>query len=99
MFIEFPYDYRTEVEEHEHFNFFSGQEAILDIEKSLVGLHQIENAGMAIELSLVYASKVGIELTEDVIRSGIREAFGQLVWKNWVKNHSFYWMVLIMFMR
>lgn len=96
---QFPYDYRTEVEEHEHFNFFSGQEAILDIEKSLVGLHQIENAGMAIELSLVYASKVGIELTEDVIRSGIREAFGQLVWKNWVKNHSFYWMVLIMFMR
>jgi len=72
---QFPYDYRTEVEEHEHFNFFSGQEAILDIEKSLVGLHQIENAGMAIELSLVYASKVGIELTEDVIRSGIREAF------------------------
>ncbi len=47
----------------------------MDIEKSLVGLHQIENAGMAIELSLVYASKVGIELTEDVIRSGIREAF------------------------
>lgn len=72
---QFPYDYRTEVEEHEHFNFFSGQEALLDIEKSLVGLHQIENAGMAIELSLVYASKVGIELTEDVIRSGIREAF------------------------
>ena len=72
---QFPYDYRTEVEEHEHFNFFSGQEAILDIEKSLVGLHQIENAGMAIELSLVYAIKVGIELTEDVIRSGIREAF------------------------
>lgn len=72
---QFPYDYRTEVEEHERFNFFSGQEAILDIEKSLVGLHQIENAGMAIELSLVYASKVGIELTEDVIRSGIREAF------------------------
>ncbi|NEX53902.1 bifunctional folylpolyglutamate synthase/dihydrofolate synthase [Lactococcus lactis] len=72
---QFPYDYRTEVEEHEHFNFFSGQEAILDIEKSLVGLHQIENAGMAIELSLVYASKVGIELTEDVIRSGIREGF------------------------
>lgn len=72
---QFPYDYRTEVEEHEHFNFFSGQEAILDIEKSLVGLHQIENAGMAIELSLVYASKVGIVLTEDVIRAGIREAF------------------------
>ena len=72
---QFPYDYRTEVEEHEHFNFFSGQEAILDIEKSLVGLHQIENAGMGIELSLVYASKVGIVLTEDVIRSGIREAF------------------------
>lgn len=72
---QYPYDYRTELKEHEHFDFFAGQEAILDLEKSLIGLHQVENAGMAIELALVYANKVGINLNEEIIRAGIREAF------------------------
>lgn len=72
---QYPYDYRTELKEHEHFDFFASQEAILDLEKSLIGLHQVENAGMAIELALVYANKVGINLNEEIIRAGIREAF------------------------
>ena len=71
---QFPYDYRTELEENEHFNFFAGQETLLNLEKSLVGLHQVENAAMAIELALVYANKVGISLSEQAIRAGIREA-------------------------
>ncbi|QRZ32538.1 bifunctional folylpolyglutamate synthase/dihydrofolate synthase [Lactococcus cremoris] len=72
---QYPYDYRTELKEHEHFDFFASQEAILDLEKSLIGLHQVENAGMAIELALVYGNNVGINLNEEIIRAGIREAF------------------------
>lgn len=72
---QFGYDYRVELEEAEHFTFQAKQEILPHLEKSLVGLHQVENAAMAIELALVYADKVGLNLTEEVIRSGIREAF------------------------
>ncbi|AYG00318.1 bifunctional folylpolyglutamate synthase/dihydrofolate synthase [Lactococcus allomyrinae] len=72
---QFKYDYRVELEENEHFDFYSSGQIIEDIEKSLTGLHQVENAAMAIELSLVYADKVGISLTVQQIREGIKKAY------------------------
>ncbi|QDK71266.1 bifunctional folylpolyglutamate synthase/dihydrofolate synthase [Lactococcus protaetiae] len=72
---QFKYDYRVELEKNEHFDFCSAGQIIEDIEKSLTGLHQIENAAMAIELSLVYADKVGISLTVQQIREGIKKAY------------------------
>ncbi|MCL2113995.1 MAG: bifunctional folylpolyglutamate synthase/dihydrofolate synthase [Streptococcaceae bacterium] len=72
---QFKYDYRVELEKNEHFDFCSAGQIIEDIEKSLTGLHQVENAAMAIELSLVYADKVGISLTVQQIREGIKKAY------------------------
>lgn len=72
---QFKYDYRVELEKNEHFDFYSAGQMIEDIEKSLTGLHQVENAAMAIELSLVYADKVGISLTVQQIREGIKKAY------------------------
>ncbi len=72
---QFGLDYQTEIEENECFDFSTRQNHIKKIEKSLLGLHQVENAAMAIELALVYAEKVGISLSEQQIRSGIKQAF------------------------
>lgn len=72
---QFGLDYQTEIEENECFDFSTRQNHIKKIEKSLLGLHQVENAAMAIELALVYAEKAGISLSEQQIRSGIKQAF------------------------
>ena len=72
---QFRYDYRIELEEDEKFTFSVGQESIDHLEKTLAGVHQVENAAMAIELALVYANRVGLTLAEQHIRSGIRQAF------------------------
>lgn len=72
---QFKHDYHVEVEEDEKFSFFSENEALEHLEKSLLGLHQVENAAMAIELALVYAQRTGLSLSEEEIRQGIRMAF------------------------
>ncbi|MFC4652547.1 bifunctional folylpolyglutamate synthase/dihydrofolate synthase [Lactococcus nasutitermitis] len=73
--FQFRHDYTIDLEDNESFSFSIDGDKIEHIEKSLLGLHQAENAAMAIELSLVYARKVGIALTEEQIRAGIREAY------------------------
>ena len=71
----YQHDYTVKLEENEKFTFATAGESLEHVEKSLLGLHQVENAAMAIELALVYADKVGLDLTENQIRAGIKQAF------------------------
>lgn len=72
---QFGKDYQVIPEENEAFSFDNGEFSADHLQKSMLGLHQIENAGMAIELALVYAKEKGLTLTEEQIRTGIRKAF------------------------
>lgn len=72
---QYRYDYRIEIEADEKFSFKTEAGEIEHLEKSLKGLHQIENAAMAIELALVYAHKIGLPLSEQAIRLGIKKAY------------------------
>lgn len=68
----FGSQYQIELLENERFNFKNAEHSFDHLEKSLRGLHQIENAATAIELALVYAEQIGFELTEAAIRKGLR---------------------------
>lgn len=72
---QYRYDYRIEIEADEKFSFKTEAGELEHLEKSLKGLHQIENAAMAIELALVYAHKIGLPLSEQAIRLGIKKAY------------------------
>lgn len=67
--------YQIEVLGSEHFNYKDDQFILIDLEKSLLGAHQIDNAALAIKLSSLYAQKMGWTLTENAIREGLRTTF------------------------
>ena len=48
---------------------------MLNLEKSLLGLHQIDNAALAVKLTMIYAHEVGLSLSEEAIREGLRKTF------------------------
>ena len=74
VLYQFQRDYSIKLEEDEKFSFYSKEEKLPDLEKSLLGRHQAENAALAIELATLYAQKMHIELTEKQIRTGLRSA-------------------------
>jgi len=59
----------------EKFDFTSDIFTLPELKTSLLGQHQVENAAMAVELSLVYAQKMNIDLSPEAIRKGILTAF------------------------
>jgi dihydrofolate synthase/folylpolyglutamate synthase len=59
----------------EVFDFKNTKSDFSQLEISMLGKHQTENAAMAIELAEVYAEINGFELTEEVIRNGLKDAF------------------------
>ncbi|GBG97060.1 bifunctional folylpolyglutamate synthase/dihydrofolate synthase [Lactococcus termiticola] len=59
----------------ERFDFEGQGMRLSGLVKGLQGKHQIENAGMAIEMSLIYARQKGIELSEDLISKAVAKAF------------------------
>lgn len=48
----------------------------------MIGQHQTENAGMAIELYQVYCKMTGIPFSEKEIRKGLKKRTGLDEWKN-----------------
>lgn len=64
-------DYQVTVMANEHFAFSDGGNTFPDLYKGLVGVHQIDNAAVAIELVLVYAKLTGITITSDIIQRGL----------------------------
>ncbi|MCL2676406.1 MAG: bifunctional folylpolyglutamate synthase/dihydrofolate synthase [Streptococcaceae bacterium] len=72
--VEFNKDYVINIQENEDFDFSNGQAQYKSLSKSLLGLHQIENAGLAVQSALTYAEKKGMKLTEEQIRKGLAQA-------------------------
>lgn len=72
---QYGIDYQVEILENERFNYKDDEIHLLNLEKSLLGLHQIDNAALAVKLTMVYAHKVGLSLSEDAIRVGLRRTF------------------------
>ncbi|MDR2833058.1 MAG: bifunctional folylpolyglutamate synthase/dihydrofolate synthase [Streptococcaceae bacterium] len=72
--IEYMKDYQIKIQE-DTFTYFSKNQEITHLQLSLLGHHQMENAAMAIEVAKVFAEKMTIELTQDTIREGLKEAF------------------------
>ncbi|MFK4942953.1 bifunctional folylpolyglutamate synthase/dihydrofolate synthase [Lactococcus garvieae] len=72
---QYGIDYQVEILENERFNYKDDEIYLLNLEKSLLGLHQIDNAGLAVKLTMVYAHKVGLSLSEEAIREGLRRTF------------------------
>lgn len=68
-------DYQVEILENERFNYKDDEVHLPNLEKSLLGLHQIDNAALAVKLTMVYAHKVGLSLSEEAIREGLRRTF------------------------
>lgn len=68
-------DYQVEILENERFNYKDDEIHLLNLEKSLLGLHQIDNAALAVKLTMVYAHKIGLSLSEEAIRVGLRRTF------------------------
>lgn len=72
---QYSIDYQVEILENERFNYKDDEIHLLNLEKSLLGLHQIDNAALAVKLTMVYAHKVGLSLSEEAIRVGLRRTF------------------------
>ncbi|BAK58537.1 folylpolyglutamate synthase/dihydrofolate synthase family protein [Lactococcus garvieae] len=72
---QYGIDYQVEIFENERFNYKDDEIHLLNLEKSLLGLHQIDNAALAVKLTMVYAHKVGLSLSEEAIRVGLRRTF------------------------
>ncbi len=72
---QYGIDYQVEILENERFNYKDDEINLLNLEKSLLGLHQIDNAALAVKLTMVYAHKVGLSLSEEAIRVGLRRTF------------------------
>lgn len=72
---QYGIDYQIEILENERFNYKDDEIHLLNLEKSLLGLHQIDNAALAVKLTMVYAHKVGLSLSEEAIRVGLRRTF------------------------
>lgn len=74
-YYQYGIDYQVEILENERFNYKDDEIHLLNLEKSLLGLHQIDNAALAVKLTMVYAHKVGLSLSEEAIRVGLRRTF------------------------
>lgn len=72
---QYGIDYQVEILENERFNYKDDEIHLLNLEKSLLGLHQIDNAALAVKLTMVYAHKIGLSLSEEAIREGLRRTF------------------------
>lgn len=72
---QYSIDYQVEILENERFNYKDDEIHLLNLEKSLLGLHQIDNAALAVKLTMVYAHKVGLSPSEEAIREGLRRTF------------------------
>ncbi|WP_270316505.1 bifunctional folylpolyglutamate synthase/dihydrofolate synthase [Lactococcus petauri] len=72
---QYGIDYQVEILENERFNYKDDEIHLLNLEKALLGLHQIDNAGLAVKLTMVYAQKVGLSLSEEAIRKGVKRTF------------------------
>ncbi|MGL4248119.1 MAG: bifunctional folylpolyglutamate synthase/dihydrofolate synthase [Lactococcus garvieae] len=72
---QYGIDYQVEILENERFNYKDDEIHLLNLEKSLLGLHQIDNAALAVKLTMVYAHKIGLSLSEEAIRVGLRRTF------------------------
>ena len=72
---QYGIDYQVEILENERFNYKDDEIYLLNLEKSLLGLHQIDNEALAVKLTMVYAHKVGLSLSEEAIRVGLRRTF------------------------
>ncbi|KXT62768.1 folylpolyglutamate synthase/dihydrofolate synthase family protein [Lactococcus sp. DD01] len=72
---QYGIDYQVEILENERFNYKDDEIHLLNLEKALLGLHQIDNAALAVKLTMVYAQKVGLSLSEEAIRKGIKRTF------------------------
>lgn len=68
-------DYQVEILENERFNYKDDEIHLLNLQKALLGLHQIDNAALAVKLTMVYAQKVGLSLSEEAIRKGLKRTF------------------------
>lgn len=72
---KFGEDYHVQLLENESFNYKDANFEFKNLEKSLLGVHQVDNAALAVKLSLIYAEKRGLDLTEENIRLGLRQTF------------------------
>ena len=72
---QYGIDYQVEILENERFNYKDDEILLLNLEKALLGLHQIDNAALAVKLTMLYAQKVGLSLSEEAIRKGLKRTF------------------------
>lgn len=72
---QYSIDYQVDILENERFNYKDDEIHLLNLEKSLLGLHQIDNAVLAVKLTMIYAHEVGLSLSEAAIREGLRKTF------------------------
>ncbi|MFK4947237.1 bifunctional folylpolyglutamate synthase/dihydrofolate synthase [Lactococcus garvieae] len=72
---QYSIDYQVDILENERFNYKDDEIHLLNLEKSLLGLHQIDNAVLAVKLTMIYAHEVGLSLSEEAIREGLRKTF------------------------
>ncbi|MFD2254852.1 bifunctional folylpolyglutamate synthase/dihydrofolate synthase [Lactococcus formosensis subsp. bovis] len=72
---QYSIDYQVDILENERFNYRDDEIHLLNLEKSLLGLHQIDNAALAVKLAMIYAHEVGLSLSEEAIREGLRKTF------------------------
>lgn len=72
---QYSIDYQVDILENERFNYRDDEIHLLNLEKSLLGLHQIDNAALAVKLTMIYAHEVGLSLSEEAIREGLRKTF------------------------
>lgn len=72
---QYGIDYQVEILENERFNYKDDEIHLLNLQKSLLGLHQVDNAALAVKLTMVYAQKVGLSLSEEAIRKGLKRTF------------------------
>lgn len=72
---QYGIDYQVEILENERFNYKDDEIHLLNLGKALLGLHQIDNAALAVKLTMVYAQKVGLSLSEEAIRKGLKRTF------------------------
>ncbi|WP_416037884.1 bifunctional folylpolyglutamate synthase/dihydrofolate synthase [Lactococcus formosensis] len=72
---QYSIDYQVDILENERFNYKDDEIHLLNLEKSLLGLHQIDNAALAVKLTMIYAHEVRLSLSEEAIREGLRKTF------------------------
>lgn len=68
-------DFHLTAYDDERFDFENSAVKFDKLEKKLIGRHQIENAGLAVQAALVYAKAEQLELTENDIRNGLKKTF------------------------